>query len=114
MIMSNEFRISFPEASSAERSRLAGKLETALLDVEGVQVSLVKERSDSQDAGTILSVVLSAPAIVLSIETLAAWLVRNNQTSITIQKPDGAVIIRNMRSEDAPKAIEALKEIVST
>jgi hypothetical protein len=112
--MSNELRISFPEASSAERSRLAQRLQTALVEVRGLQVSLVKERPDSQDAGTVLSVVLSAPAIVLSIKAISAWLVRNNQTSITILKPDGAVIIKNMRSEDAPKAIEALKEIVGT
>jgi hypothetical protein len=36
------------------------------------------------DAGTIVSLVLSAPAIVMAVKALQGWIVRSNQTKIDL------------------------------
>jgi hypothetical protein len=112
--MGTEFRITFPEASSAERSRLVSKLQDALQNVNGVQTVVLRERQDTQDPGTILSVVLGAPAVVYTVKALAAWLVRNNQSRARLTRPDGTVVFEchNMQSEDIAKAIEALNNVI--
>jgi hypothetical protein len=112
--MGTEFRITFPEASSAEQSRLATKLQNALGEVEGVQTAVLREREDTQDPGTILSVVLGAPAVVYAVKALAAWLARNNQSGAVLTLPDGTIVLKNMRSQDVAKAIEALNKVIKS
>jgi hypothetical protein len=109
--MSGELRIIFSDSSPAEQSRLASTLRDSLVAIKDVRASILREHPETQDPGTTLSVILAAPAVVLAVKALAAWLVRHNQSGITIQKADGTVIIKNMRSEDVPKVIEALKDL---
>jgi hypothetical protein len=110
--MTGEFRITFPGSSAAERSRLASQMADALAQIDGVQTSVLREQPDTQDPGTILSVILGAPAVLLAVRAVATWLVRNNQSGVTIELPNGTVIAQNMKSEDVPKVVEALKSIV--
>jgi hypothetical protein len=111
--MGQDVRISFPAGSAAEQSRLAASLGSALKSVKGIEkTEVLRVREDAQDPGTILSIVLSGPAVVLAAKALGAWLKRNNQSDVTIERPDGKIILRNMRSEDVPKAIKALQEVL--
>jgi hypothetical protein len=70
---------------------------------------LIKERADTQDPGTILTIVLGAPAVVGAVSALGAWLVRKNQSNVTIEDEDGKVIINNMASGDVAAAIQAVR-----
>src|SRR5262249_9174024 len=108
----SEFRITFPDVSAAARTRLASDLRDTLAQVSGVSnPSVLRERLDTQDPGTIVSVVLAAPAVVVAVKALGAWLVREH-ASVTIERPDGTIVLKNMKSGDIPNAIEALKNLV--
>jgi hypothetical protein len=107
-----EFRITFPDVSAAARSRLASGLRDTLAHVKSISnPSVLRERPDTQDSGTILSVVLAAPAVVMAVNALAAWLDREH-ASVTIERPDGTVVLKDMKSGDVPNAIEALKNLL--
>jgi hypothetical protein len=57
--------------SAACRSRLASELRDTLARVKGVSSpSILRERPDTQDPGTIVA----APAVVLAVQALGAWL----------------------------------------
>lgn len=107
--MSNCIQVSFPGASDAEKGQLVSDLQHTVEGVEGVQgTSILRERSDTQDAGTILSIVLGAPAVVLIVEGIANWMNRKNQGIVEIETENGKISLRNMNSEDVNKAIAAL------
>jgi dissimilatory sulfite reductase (desulfoviridin) alpha/beta subunit len=112
--MRAEIRIRFCDVSPAEQSRLAGSLEDALRTVRGVETCVVRERTETQDPGTIVSVILGAPAVVLAVKALANWATRTNQGSVEIADVRGTSIIRNINSEDIPKVIQALREHLET
>jgi hypothetical protein len=83
--MTAELLLSFPESTAAERTRLATTLQETLRHVSGVdQATVLRERDDTMDAGTIVSLVLSAPAIVMAVKALQGWIVRSNQTKIDL------------------------------
>jgi hypothetical protein len=110
--MAADLRITFPDVSAAARSRLASDLRDTLLQVKGVSsLSVLRERRDTQDAGSIVSLVLAAPAVVMAVKALGAWLVREH-ASVTIALPDGTIILNGMKSRDVSKAIEALNPFV--
>ena len=99
--MLETFRITFPNVSHAERSILAADLRDRLAEIKGVSsASLEREGPDTQDASTIISIVLRAPAVVLAVKTIGTWLVRNNHVSVDIDTPAGKTVLRNMRSQD--------------
>lgn len=104
-----ESKITIPDASRAEQSRLVSSLADELSAVNGVtKVEALRERPETQDPGTILSIALSAPAIVLAVRAIGKWMNRNNQASVTITLRNGNVVMRNMNSEDVSEAIKAL------
>src|SRR6266576_5349620 len=103
--MELELRFTFPASSMAERSKLATSLEGDLHDKGLKSTQVLRERPDTQDPGTILSIVLGAPAVVFAVKAIAAWMIRNNQTNLTIERPDGTVVLRN---SEAIKALEGL------
>lgn len=106
-----ELLIGMADVSSAEQSRLVTSLEEKMREVKGVTGAQIKrEREDSQDAGTILSIVLAGPAVIAAVKALEAWLARNNQARITIKTSDGQSIdASGLESGDVPKIVEAIK-----
>jgi hypothetical protein len=47
----------------------------------------------------------------MAVKALGAWLVREH-ASVTIERPDGTVVLKNMKSGDVPNAIAALKDLI--
>jgi len=108
-----ELRLRISGASAAEGNKLAPKLQDSLTGVSGIKTEIVRERQDAQDAGTILSIVLAAPAVIAAVKAIGDWLARNNQSALDITLPNGTVVLKNMKSEDVPKAIAALEKVIS-
>jgi len=107
------FHLSFPTETPARRSQLSMSLGDSLQSLDQVSsIELVRENPDSQDAGTILSIVLSAPAVALAVRAIAAWATRNNQARIDITTADGTVVVSGLDSADVPKAIRALDGVL--
>jgi hypothetical protein len=76
------------EASTAEIARLAN---------EG-----------HQDTGTVLQIVLAAPAIVVLAHGLAGWMTRQPKASISLKKT-GDLEVRNISGHDAIKIIKMMQ-----
>ena len=108
-----EIRVVISDASAAEGNRLVPKLQDSLVGIPNLKAEVLRERQDTQDAGAILSIILAGPAIIAAVKAMAGWLARNNQSAIDITLPNGTVVIKNMKSEDVPKAIAALEKVVS-
>jgi hypothetical protein len=98
-------RIEFPVDSAAARSRLAESLESSLRS-GGIRAERLKENSHTQDLGTIISILVSGPAIIALAHALQAWLVRNNQSTLIVRAPGKEIELLNVRSEDIPPALE--------
>ncbi len=108
-LMSTTILLGIPEVSAATKSRAVAELAPILNQINGVAADVARERSDTQDAGTLLSLALSAPAVMLTVKAIAAWMVRSNQGSVEFLTPDGTKItIRNADSDSVARAIEAL------
>ena len=108
--MSREIRIIFPELSSARKTRAAGQLSDVLRNIKEIDSAVVlRERQDTQDAGTIISMILSAPAVAIAIKAISSWAGRSNQGRISILNSNGEVLIENLDSKDMPLAIKNLE-----
>ncbi|MGO7443601.1 hypothetical protein ACC668_02695 [Rhizobium ruizarguesonis] len=104
--------ISFPNASYAEQGMLATDLNDELRSIRHIEHRIERARQDTQDAGTLVAVVLGAPAVSALVKGLFGWMARSNQASLTLDLPDGTKLSLNRaNSEDLPKAIEALSKI---
>ncbi len=107
------FHLAFPDETAATRSQLASSLSDSLRGIDPmVKAEVLRENPDSQDAGTILSIVLSAPSVVLAVRAIAAWATRNNQAKVDITTKAGTIVVQGLESSDVPKAIEALQGIL--
>jgi hypothetical protein len=112
--MVQELIIGFPNATMAQQALLANDLYEALeLMPELDKVKLVRTREDAQDTGTLISIFLAAPAVVVLAKGLAAWLTRQNQARVTIKLSTGKIVLENMQSSDVTKAIKALDSVIS-
>jgi hypothetical protein len=107
--------ISLSGTSEALRSRLAQDLSEEFSSVKELRNSeLLHEKPGTQDAGTIISIILAGPAVLAAVRALRAWAVRNNLSSVVISKADGTKItLDNLDSGDVGPAVEALKGIIA-
>jgi hypothetical protein len=101
-------RIRFPDKSSREQSLLVSELQSVIAPAVET-ADIVKESEATQDPGTILTIVLGAPAVVGAVTAIGAWLVRKNQSGVTIEDESGRVIVKNMKSEDVAAAVKAIQ-----
>jgi hypothetical protein len=104
--MQEKFEIRFENVDPRQGNELAQELEDLLADqVPDVDVTRVKDRSDTLDFGATLVLVLGAPVSIILAKALKDFLTRNSGVTLEFTK-DGAIIARNLSSEDVPKAIE--------
>lgn len=112
--MANDtIQISFPDCSAAEANRLSASLEGALANVSEIgDVQIIKNNSETQDIGTILSVVLAAPAVIAAVKAIHAWANRNNQSSLRFENSSGLKFeARNLESNDVSSVVDSLKSL---
>ncbi|WP_442139650.1 hypothetical protein [Rhizobium leguminosarum] len=108
------FSIHFTGVSSAEKNVLAQTLMDSLSEIQGVRdPKIERERDDTQDAGTILSIVLAGPAVVLAVKAINNFIIRNNQAKLVIVDSDGHRIdASGLESGDVPKTVEAFESAI--
>jgi Effector Associated Constant Component 1 len=102
--------VSFANASLAEGNRLAGSLAEALRDVDpSIVVDRQRERSDTQDFGASLAVMLGTAAVTALAKGIAAWLARNSGARIEIRRKGKVVLMAtHLDSKDIPRLAAAL------
>ena len=102
------FLITFPDASLAEANKYASDLAAALRELDpSLSVEQQRERSDTQDFGATLAIILGTASVTALAKGVAAWLARHSGAKIQINA-DGSVIATNLDSRDAAKIAEAL------
>lgn len=101
------FIISFTNVSIAEANQYAADLGASLRDLErDVVVEQRRERSDSQDFGATLAIILGTASATALANGIASWLMRHSGARIQINK-QGSVIATNLDSRDAAKIAQA-------
>lgn len=109
VVNSPQFVIAFTEVSPADANRYAADLAETLHSVhQNVKVTQERTRPDTQDAGTILTIVLGAASVTAVAKGIAAWLARHSGARIQISA-DGSVLATNLDSRDAARIAEAFK-----
>lgn len=101
--------ITFENGSAADANRWASEFREYILDATSdAEVEQQRDNLYSQDLGSILSIVLGAPAVVAVAKVLGNWLTLHRQVSITIKTSQGEIIGKNLTSKDALKLAELL------
>jgi hypothetical protein len=100
----------FPDTSTAEGNQLASSLADALEDLDpNIVVDRQRERSDTQDFGATLAVILGTAAVTAVAKGIAAWLARNSGARIEIRREGNLVLLAShLDSKDIPRIAEAL------
>jgi DNA topoisomerase VI subunit B len=109
--MSNDRSVilEFGGVSEAEGNRYANDLRDFLLDQDpSVKVERRSNRSDTQDFGATLVLVLGTTAANALARGIATWLKRNSGARITIKTPSGELVAENLESKDTPQIAKAL------
>jgi hypothetical protein len=102
------YDLSFDDVSAADASYFAEELRRQLLDtLPTITVTRVREDRYTQDAGTILQIVLSASSVAALASALGSWLVLHRKASITIKR-DGELCAKNITSRDAVRLAEMM------
>ncbi|MGA2127067.1 MAG: hypothetical protein ABSG76_13040 [Xanthobacteraceae bacterium] len=96
------FTIEFGDVPLADAVEMAGELGRILLDT-GPDVSVARRRSDpnTQDPGSILAVVLAAPAVVAVARGIADYIRLRRKARITIKCNGQQVVVSNVSAADA-------------
>jgi hypothetical protein len=107
--MNEKFVIRFEEISLAEAGIKASRLREDLLDI-GLEIDVQLEKADpsTQDFGTVLVLVLGAPAIVAVATGIGKYISREHAT-ISIEA-DGKIIARGLRGQDAARIAEVMSK----
>jgi len=104
-----KIEIYFEDATLAERGIKASNLRDHILEnFSDVKIDIKKEDPTTQDLGTILVLILGAPAVVAIARGIADYL-RRDRGKITITK-DGTVVAEGLSGDDAARITEAMSK----
>jgi hypothetical protein len=99
--------LSLEGVDSAEANRLVQGLQDDLERIDPtIKIQRRKPQADTQDFGTTLVLLFGTPVAIALANGIAGFLKRHSGASITIST-DGAVVARNLNSEDAAKIATA-------
>jgi len=115
-----DLQIGFPGLSSSEAGADAAMLEEIINDTlrdQGDPPVAQQQRTDpnAADLGTIVGIVLGAPATIILARGIAraivAYFSRTARAEISIRKPDGTVVtVSALESRDVDKVAEKLRQ----
>ena len=108
---SKMFLIKFEKTSVSEAGTLAEDLRQVILDAHP-DTSAARRRDDSSsmDFGTMLEVMLAAPAIIAVAKGVQAWLERHHAVTLRVEKPDGTLIAENLTPKRAVELARLMQE----
>jgi hypothetical protein len=101
--------LSFTGATADDANRYASDLKDFLADVAaGASIEKRRDRSDTQDFGTTLVLVLGTTAVSAVARGIAAWLQRNSGARITVKNAHGELVAEGLDSKDVARVVQAL------
>lgn len=110
--MAPECILVFPDATTAEANRLAANLADAVRDIDpGVLVERRRERSDTQDFGASLAIMLGTAAATAIAKGIGAWLARNSGVRVEIKRKGETVLVAtHLDSKDVSRLASLLSD----
>jgi hypothetical protein len=110
----DEIWVSFPDASSADANVFAQTLSDDLRDsARELTVNVRKDRSDTQDFGATLVLVLGTAAATKVATGISRWIARHSGTRVLLKKKDGTeLLIEDADSASAAKIAAALNRVL--
>lgn len=104
-----QYTLTFENGSVADANRWASELKEFILDAtDEVEVEQERDNPYSQDLGTMLSLVLGAPAVIATAKAIGQWLNLHREASIRIKTKNGEFEAKNLTHEDVVKLAELL------
>lgn len=101
--------IKFTGVSIADANRYARELRDTLLDAApDIQVERRRDEPRSQDFGATLVLILGTSSVTVIAKAIGDWLKLRNSASLTMETPEGHMLIQNITSKDAAKLAELL------
>lgn len=105
------FYLEIEGVSEADAGIYAKELANTLLDAsQDIKVTVERKDARSMDFGSILGVVLGAPAIIIAAKAMRDWLVQRHSASLTIKDGKHEVIATNVTSKDVLSLVDKLKK----
>lgn len=114
-----DLKIGFPELSGAAAGADAAMLEQIINDTlraQGDPPVAQQQRTDpdAADLGTVVSIVLAAPATIVLARGIAkaimAYFSRTGRSQVSITRPDGTVVtVTDIESRDVDKVVDKLR-----
>jgi len=87
--------IGFPNASSADASRLADDLTVFVRRyVPGATAEATQESPDAMDLGATVAIILGTPAVLALARGIADWIRRQGDPDIIIKSKKGEIIVK--------------------
>jgi hypothetical protein len=101
--------LSFPGCSAKDANLHVQTLAESLTYTDpNLTLERRRDRTDTQDFGATLAIILGSAAVSTLARGIANWLARNSGARIDITTEDGQVLASNLNSGDVPRIIEAL------
>jgi hypothetical protein len=98
-------------ATPREANALAEQLGAHLAaSAPGISTELVRTRSDTQELGSAIAIILSAPAVIAAVRAIAAFLQKHQSASLDITTKDGRILLQNVTSQTALEALRVVAE----
>jgi hypothetical protein len=103
----SEFSLSFEGASAKQANIQADELKSALVrSSPGLVVTQQPAAGGTMDLGTILTVLLTADAVVAVAKGLGAFLRKYHDVKVTIKNSRGEITLENIDSQTALSVVE--------
>ncbi len=101
--------IKFTSVSVADANRYARELRDTLLDA-APDIQVERRRGDprTQDFGATLVLILGTSSVTAIAKAIGDWLKLRNSASLTVETPEGHMLVQNITSKDAAKLAELL------
>ena len=106
--MHGNYTISFDDVSIGDGNKLATELKNYLVSMADINAIITQENPNTQDIGSVLTIILGSTAIKTLVTGLSNWLLKTQSRKITIKK-DGTIIGENLSSGDVKRILEHIQ-----
>jgi hypothetical protein len=101
------------DTSLARANQLAEELQTYIRDTCKVDLPRVKADASTMDAGSVLTIALTAPTLVAVAQGIKTWLSKKNDIKIVFKDEKHTIIGSGMSGKDLPAFFEGAAKLLN-
>lgn len=101
--------VTFSNVSPGEANSYISKLAQEIIEADAeVVVEKARERSNTQDFGAVLAIVLGSASATAVATGISHWLARHSGVRLEIKDKHGTILASNLDSRDAARIAQAI------